>query len=163
MGCGTLLRLARGAGAASRRCPRYRGFAGFPLAYWGGLYRGLRAVNLPPRRPGWYIWGIETSIEDRGAHQKTRRLDIPAVHPDRRASRCLWFVRQLSGVLLTFLMAAILARSQPRCVVSSQLRVPRILAVVGVFVALISVVAALLVLNPAIGQAQTLIQNPRPW
>lgn len=73
------------------------------------------------------------------------------------------FVRQLSGVLLTFLMAAILAYAlNPVVRRLEQLRVPRILAVVGVFVALIlSVVAALLVLIiPAIGQAQTLIQNP---
>ena len=75
----------------------------------------------------------------------------------------VFFVRQLSGVLLTFLMAAILAYAlNPVVRRLEQLRVPRILAVVGVFVALIlSVVAALLVLIiPAIGQAQTLIQNP---
>jgi predicted PurR-regulated permease PerM len=73
------------------------------------------------------------------------------------------FVRQLSGVLLIFLMAAILAYVlNPLVRRLEQLRVPRIVAVVGVFAALIlGVVAALLVLIiPAVGQVQTLIQNP---
>jgi predicted PurR-regulated permease PerM len=72
------------------------------------------------------------------------------------------FVRQLSGVLLTFLMAAILAYVlNPLVRRLEQLRVPRVLAVVGVFAALVlAVVAALLVLIiPAVGQVQTLIQN----
>lgn len=73
------------------------------------------------------------------------------------------FVRQLSGVLLTFLMAAILAYVlNPVVRRLEQLRVPRVLAVVGVFAGLIlAVVAALLVLIiPAVGQVQALIQNP---
>jgi predicted PurR-regulated permease PerM len=73
------------------------------------------------------------------------------------------FVRQLSGVLLTFLMAAVLAYIlNPLVRRLEQLRVPRVLAVMGIFVVLtLAVVAALLVLIiPAIGQAQTLIQNP---
>ena len=73
------------------------------------------------------------------------------------------FVRQLSGVLLTFLMAAILAYVlNPLVRRLEQLRAPRVVAVVGVFAALIlAVVAALLVLIiPAVGQVQTLIQNP---
>jgi predicted PurR-regulated permease PerM len=75
------------------------------------------------------------------------------------------FVRQLSGVLLTFLMAAILAYVlNPLVRRLEQLRAPRVVAVVGVFAALIlAVVAALLVLIiPAVGQVQTLIQNPDP-
>ena len=75
----------------------------------------------------------------------------------------LVFVRQLSGVLLTFLMAAILAYVlNPLVRRLEQLRVPRVLAVVGVFAVLtLAVVAALLVLIiPAIGQVQTLIQDP---
>ena len=73
------------------------------------------------------------------------------------------FVRQLSGVLLTFLMAAILAYVlNPLVRRLEQLRVPRVVAVVGVFAALIlSVVAALLVLIiPAVGQVQTLPPPP---
>jgi len=75
----------------------------------------------------------------------------------------LVFVRQLSGVLLTFLMAAILAYIlNPVVRRLEQLRVPRVLAVVGVFLVLtLATVAALLVLIiPAIGQVQTLIQDP---
>lgn len=74
------------------------------------------------------------------------------------------FVRQLSGVLLTFLMAAILAYVlNPLVRRLEQLGVPRVVAVVGVFAALVlAVVAALLVLIiPAIGQVQGLIQNPQ--
>jgi predicted PurR-regulated permease PerM len=73
------------------------------------------------------------------------------------------FVRQLSGVLLTFLMAAILAYVlNPLVRRLEQWRVPRVVAVVGVFAVLIlAVVAALLVLIiPAIGQVQSLIQDP---
>ena len=73
------------------------------------------------------------------------------------------FVRQLSSVLLTFLMAAILAYIlNPVVRRLEQLHVPRVLAVVGVFaVLLFAVAAALLVLIiPAVGQAQTLIQDP---
>jgi predicted PurR-regulated permease PerM len=73
------------------------------------------------------------------------------------------FVRQLSGVLLTFLMAAVLAYAlNPLVRRLEQLRVPRVLAVVGIFVVLmLAVVAALLVLIiPALAQVQNLIQNP---
>jgi predicted PurR-regulated permease PerM len=73
------------------------------------------------------------------------------------------FVRQLSGVLLTFLMAAILAYIlNPVVRRLEQLRVPRVVAVVGVFAfLLLAVAAALLVLIiPAIEQGQTLVRNP---
>jgi predicted PurR-regulated permease PerM len=73
------------------------------------------------------------------------------------------FVRQLSGVLLTFFMAAVLAYVlNPLVRRLEQLRVPRVLAVVGVFAALIlALVTALLVLIiPAVGQVQNLIQDP---
>jgi predicted PurR-regulated permease PerM len=73
------------------------------------------------------------------------------------------FVRQLSGVLLTFLMAAILAYVlNPLVRRLEQLRVPRVLAVAGVFIVLVlAVVAALLVLIiPAVGQVQTLVRDP---
>jgi predicted PurR-regulated permease PerM len=73
------------------------------------------------------------------------------------------FVRQLSGVLLTFLMAAVLAYAlNPLVRRLEQLRVPRVLAVMGIFVVLtLAVAAALLVLIiPALGQVQTLVQNP---
>lgn len=76
----------------------------------------------------------------------------------------VFFVRQLSGVLLTFLMAAILAYVlNPLVRRLEQLGVPRVAAVVGVFAVLILVVAAalLVLIIPAIGQVQGLIQNPQ--
>ena len=73
------------------------------------------------------------------------------------------FVRQLSGVLLTFLMAAILAYVfNPVVRRLEQWRVPRVVAVVGVFLALILAVAAalLILIIPAVGQVQSLIRDP---
>src|SRR3712207_7494728 len=64
------------------------------------------------------------------------------------------FVRQLSGVLLTFLMAAILAYIlNPLVRALERWRIPRVLAVVGVFAMLVlTIAAALLVLIiPAVG------------
>ena len=74
------------------------------------------------------------------------------------------FVRQLSGVLLTFLAAAVLAYVlNPVVRFLEDRRVPRVVAVVGIFLALIvSTVAALLVLVvPAISQIRSLVQNPQ--
>jgi predicted PurR-regulated permease PerM len=73
------------------------------------------------------------------------------------------FVRQLSGVLLTFLMAAILAYIlNPLVRRLEQLRVPRVLAVVGVFavLTLASIAALLVLIIPAGEQVQTLIEDP---
>ncbi len=73
------------------------------------------------------------------------------------------FVQQLGGVLLTFLLAAILAYVlNPLVRRLEAWRVPRVVAVIFVFVALlVAVLAALLVLIiPAVGQVQALIQDP---
>ncbi len=73
------------------------------------------------------------------------------------------FVRQLGGVLLTFLLAAVLAYAlNPVVRMLEGWRVPRIVAVLGVFLALVAaVLAALLVLIlPAASEAQALVQNP---
>lgn len=73
------------------------------------------------------------------------------------------FVRQLGGVLLTFLLAAILAYAlNPVVRLLEGWRIPRVAAVLGVFMALVAaVLAALLVLIlPAVGQVQALVQNP---
>jgi predicted PurR-regulated permease PerM len=75
----------------------------------------------------------------------------------------VFFVRQLSGVLLTFLMAAILAYVfNPVVRRLEQWRIPRVVAVVGVFLALILAVAAalLILIIPAVGQVQSLIRDP---
>ncbi|MGH3145310.1 MAG: AI-2E family transporter [Rubrobacter sp.] len=74
------------------------------------------------------------------------------------------FVRQLGGVLLTFLAAGVLAYVLNPVVRRLEgWRVPRVLAVVGVFLVLVvAVVAALLVIIvPALGQVQSLIQDPQ--
>ncbi len=73
------------------------------------------------------------------------------------------FVRQIGGVLLTFLLAAILSYVlNPLVRWLEGWRIPRVLAVLVVFAALIVVVlAALLVLIiPAAGQVQALVEDP---
>jgi predicted PurR-regulated permease PerM len=72
--------------------------------------------------------------------------------------------RQLGGVLLTFLLAAVLAYVlNPLVKQLEAWRLPRIVAMFVVFVALIAVVlvALLVLIIPAVGQVQTLIRNPQ--
>jgi predicted PurR-regulated permease PerM len=74
------------------------------------------------------------------------------------------FVRQVSGVLLTFLAAGVLAYVlNPLVRRLEEMRVPRALAVVGVFLVLILVVlvALLLIIIPTVEQIQTLVRNPQ--
>lgn len=73
------------------------------------------------------------------------------------------FVRQIGGVLLTFLLAAVLAYVlNPLVRRLEAWRIPRVVAVLGVFVALVAavLVALLLLIIPAVSQVQALIQNP---
>ncbi len=72
-------------------------------------------------------------------------------------------VRQLGGVLLTFLLAAVLAYvMDPLVRRLEEWRIPRVVAVTEIFTALImGVLAALLVLViPAMGQVQALMRDP---
>jgi predicted PurR-regulated permease PerM len=74
------------------------------------------------------------------------------------------FVRQLSGVLLTFLAAGVLAYTlNPVVRRLERWRVPRALAVVAVILVLTFVVVAglLVVIVPAVGQVQSLIRDPQ--
>jgi predicted PurR-regulated permease PerM len=74
------------------------------------------------------------------------------------------FVRQISGVLLTFLAAGVLAYALNPVVRRLEgLRVPRALAVIGVFLVLILVVVVtmLLIIIPTVGQVQILVRNPQ--
>jgi predicted PurR-regulated permease PerM len=74
------------------------------------------------------------------------------------------FVRQISGVLLTFLAAGVLAYAlNPLVRRLEGLRVPRALAVLGVFVVLIlvTVVTLLLIIVPAVGQVQVVVRSPQ--
>lgn len=73
-------------------------------------------------------------------------------------------VRQVSGVLLTFLAAGVLAYAlNPLVRRLEGLRVPRVLAVIGVFLVLILVVVVtlLLIIVPSIGQVQIVVRNPQ--
>lgn len=73
------------------------------------------------------------------------------------------FVRQVGGVLLTFLMAALLAYIlNPIVRRLDGLRIPRPASVIGLFAVLGALVTAalLLLIIPAIQQAQNLISNP---
>jgi len=74
------------------------------------------------------------------------------------------FVRQISGVLLTFLAAGVLAYALNPVVRRLEgLRVPRAVAVIGVFLVLILVVAVtmLLIIVPSVGQVQIVVRNPQ--
>ena len=74
------------------------------------------------------------------------------------------FLRQISGVLLTFLAAGVLAYAlNPIVRRLERLRVPRVVAVVGVFLVLIVVVIAalLVVIVPAVGQVRQIVSNPQ--
>jgi predicted PurR-regulated permease PerM len=74
------------------------------------------------------------------------------------------FVRQIGGVLLTFLAAAVLAYIlNPLVRRLEQLRIPRPIAVIGVFLVLIVVVVVtlLLIIVPSIGQVQIIIRSPQ--
>lgn len=73
------------------------------------------------------------------------------------------FVRQIGGVLLTFLLAGILAYVlNPLVRRLEAWRLPRIVAVLGVFLALVAavLVALLVLIIPAVGQVQSLVRNP---
>jgi predicted PurR-regulated permease PerM len=74
------------------------------------------------------------------------------------------FVRQISGVLLIFLAAGVLAYAlNPLVRRLEELRIPRAIAVLGVFLVLIlvAVVTLLLIIVPAVGQVQLVVRNPQ--
>jgi predicted PurR-regulated permease PerM len=74
------------------------------------------------------------------------------------------FVRQIGGVLLTFLAAGVLAYAlNPLVRRLEGLRIPRAIAVVGVFLVLsfVVVVTLLLIIVPSVGQVQIVVRNPQ--
>jgi predicted PurR-regulated permease PerM len=74
------------------------------------------------------------------------------------------FVRQVSGVILTFLAAGVLAYAlNPIVRFLERRRVPRVVAVVGVFLVLILVVttALLVIIVPAVGQVRQIVSDPQ--
>ena len=73
------------------------------------------------------------------------------------------FVRQVGGVLLTFLMATILAYAlNPMVRRLERWRVPRIIAVLGIYAVLIMLVTGALMwlVIPTIGQVQAVVREP---
>ena len=73
------------------------------------------------------------------------------------------FVRQLGGVLLTFLLAGVLAYALNPLIRSLEaVGIPRVVAVLGVFLGLTAavLVAALVLIVPAVGQVQGLVRDP---
>ncbi|QIN84124.1 AI-2E family transporter [Rubrobacter tropicus] len=73
-------------------------------------------------------------------------------------------VQQISGVLLTFLAAAVLAYAlNPIVRFLERRRVPRVVAVVGLFLVLFLVVSAtlLVIIVPAVGQIREIVSNPQ--
>lgn len=74
------------------------------------------------------------------------------------------FVRQVSGVLLTFLAAGVLAYAlNPIVRRLERWRVPRVVAVVGVFLVLFVVVTTtlLVIIVPAVGQVRQIASDPQ--
>jgi predicted PurR-regulated permease PerM len=74
------------------------------------------------------------------------------------------FVRQVSGVLLTFLAAGVLAYAlNPLVRRLEGLRIPRAIAVIGVFLvlSLVVIVTLLLIIVPSVGQVQIVLRNPQ--
>ncbi len=74
------------------------------------------------------------------------------------------FVRQVSSVILTFLAAGVLAYAlNPIVRRLERLRVPRVVAVVGVFLVLIVVVGVglLVIIVPAVSQVRGIVSNPQ--
>jgi predicted PurR-regulated permease PerM len=74
------------------------------------------------------------------------------------------FVRQVSGVLLTFLAAGVLAYAlNPIVRRLERWRVPRVMAVVGVYLVLILVVTTtlLVIIVPAVGQVRQIASDPQ--
>ncbi len=125
-----------------------------------GLYRGRGLVYLLGRRKN-------TAAQGTGERVSAKKLVVSTylqyILIALGALLLFAFVRQLGGVLLTFLLAAILAYVlNPLVRLLEGWRIPRVVAVIGVFVALVAAVsAALLVLIiPAAGQVHDLIQNP---
>ena len=74
------------------------------------------------------------------------------------------FLRQIGGVLLTFLAAGVLAYAlNPIVRRLEKWRVPRVVAVVGLFLVLVLVVGAALlgIIIPAVGQVRQIASNPQ--
>src|ERR671910_3204267 len=148
--------------------PQHVGFSvRLPLSYWAGIIqRGMRGVNSRPASSRAGIFRIEEIRSE--ARLPARKLVVSTylqyIALALGVVLLVAFVRQVGGVLLTFLAAGVLAYVLNPVVRRLEgLRVPRALAVVGVFFVLILVVIVtmLLIIIPAVGQVQILIRSPQ--
>jgi predicted PurR-regulated permease PerM len=139
----------------------------FPLPYWAGIIQEGRAECKLPRHlfRGWYISYRRDPIGERvSARKLVVSTYLQYIVLAVGILLLVFFVRQVSGVLLTFLAAGVLAYSlNPIVRRLEALRVPRALAVIGVFLVLIlvTVVTLLLIIIPAVGQVQIVVRNPQ--
>jgi predicted PurR-regulated permease PerM len=139
----------------------------FPLPYWAGIIQEGRAECKLPRHlfRGWYISYRRDPIGERvSARKLVVSTYLQYIVLAVGILLLVFFVRQVSGVLLTFLAAGVLAYSlNPIVRRLEALRVPRALAVIGVFLVLIlvTVVTLLLIIIPSVGQVQIVVRNPQ--
>src|SRR5215208_2661346 len=161
-----LLVVSRWTGA-SRRSPRCWAPCAFPPLILGGDYtEGHAECKLACRLVrGWYISYRRDPIGDRVS---TRKLVVSTylqyIVLAVGVVLLVAFVRQVSGVLLTFLAAGVLAYAlNPLVRRLEGLRIPRAIAVIGVFLVLILVVVVtlLLIIVPSVGQVQIVVRNPQ--
>ena len=140
--------------------------ASSPLILGGDYTEGYLRCKLAHRTiAGWYISYRRDRI---GARLPTRKLVVSTylqyIALALGVVLLVAFVRQVGGVLLTFLAAGVLAYAlNPIVRRLEELRVPRIIAVLGVFVVLFLVVGVtlLLIIVPSIGQVQIIIRSPQ--
>src|SRR5919112_4952837 len=138
-----------------------------PLSYWAGIIQtGMRGVNS---RAAPSVAGIFRIEEIRSEARLPARKLLVSTYLQYIALAVgvvllVSFVRQVGGVLLTFLAAGVLAYSLNPIVRRLEgLRIPRAIAVLGVFVVLIFVVVVtlLLIIVPSVGQVQIVVRNPQ--
>src|SRR5215210_6179173 len=141
--------------------PQHVGFSvRLPLSYWAGIIqRGLRGVNSLVTSSGAGIFRVEEIRSEAGLPARKLLVSTYLQYIALAVVVVLLvsFVRQVSGVLLTFLAAGVLAYTlNPIVRRLESLRIPRTIAIIGVFVVLIFVVVVtlLLIIVPSVGLDQ---------
>src|SRR5215212_5684712 len=148
--------------------PQHVGFpVRLPLSYWAGIIQtGMRSVNSCAASSGAGIFRIEEIRSEAGLPARKLLVSTYLQYIALAVGVILLvsFVRQVGGVLLTFLAAGVLAYSLNPIVRRLEgLGIPRAIAVLGVFVVLIFVVVVtlLLIIVPSVGQVQIVVRNPQ--
>src|SRR5215210_4010261 len=141
--------------------PQHVGFSvRLPLSYWARIIqRSLRSVNSLVTSSGAGIFRVEEIRSEAGLPARKLLVSTYLQYIALAVGVVLLvsFVRQVGGVLLTFLAAGVLAYTlNPIVRRLESLRIPRTIAVIGVFVVLIFVVVVtlLLIIVPSVGQEQ---------